>query len=1021
MSQIRQDQAQLIITIDAKESQEYQKTLKETAKGIANIKKLELGTKDFNKALEDQVRISKSLASADYSKLSLKQLQDRRSQLVQLQRVLPAIVFAEQGFERELQNVNGALATNAQRTRAVRGALQETGSSLSSLIKGFVKIAAPGAILGGLAAIGKRAISASADMKTLEASFATLVGGMDKAQVLIKKLNDFSLATPFTPEEVNQSAKTLLGFGRSADDVTEDLKILGQAAAATGAPFKSLALVFGQVAGVGKLLGNDVLQFINAGVPVYQVLAEHMNVSVAKVKELQQSGKITFDVLRQAFKEAGSEGGKFAGALELQSKTVNGLLSTLKGTSEAVLVALGSKFEGVMSRSLSGLIKFGNGLKELISPTKTVAQETKELQNEFNNEIGVLKRLSPHAEGRKELIDQINEKYKDYLPNLIKESDGLKEIEAAQKEANKAFQEKLILIAFEEEYKAQIDKTKQAVKLLAGAEMARARAAQTNENLSTQGATASQLEQQKKISEGFVNLVQNNAQAQIDGNEKALSEIEAAYDKTAKRIGSSLDAIRKKFAQTSTAGTPTAPAAGEVDSKAAEAARKKREKELEKARKKREEELEKERKAWAWFYKWIYETLPEQALQHHLKIMDEGNQRELDKLQERFLQGLISENEYNIERSRITTQGLADRIAVLDKFGREESDQRRKLNIQLLEEEKRLVAERAKQIGSMDNPELSELESKFANQLILEEEYNQRRLTSQFNFLQMQMQMLSEAGLEETEVFKQIQSEKLKTQIEINRQRTENEQRTKQMMDTIQKEGMAVMSDFFSLGAELLSQDERQRRKHASAIKAFESSAILVNAFAEVSEYAKQSAKFGPIAGPLIATARSISTMIRAGIAISKINAEQFATGGRIKSISGQLITESPNINTLPGGDNVLIAAKAGEVVLNEDQQRMLGGADTFRRIGVPGFNSGGIVPMLPSTTPTFSSTMISGATSAPVLDMSAMNDTVSKMAAILSSIPDVIQNMNLKTHVVYNDIKKANTTMTEIQRLSSY
>lgn len=63
-----------------------------------------------------------------------------------------------------------------------------------------------------------------------------------------------------------------------------------------------------------------------------------------------------------------------------------------------------------------------------------------------------------------------------------------------------------------------------------------------------------------------------------------------------------------------------------------------------------------------------------------------------------------------------------------------------------------------------------------------------------------------------------------------------------------------------------------------------------------------------------------------------------FAGGGRILSGHGAPIRRS-------NGDTRLITAKPGEVVLNEVQQARLGGASTFKRIGVPGFATGGIVP----------------------------------------------------------------------------
>src|SRR5690606_34981937 len=60
-----------------------------------------------------------------------------------------------------------------------------------------------------------------------------------------------------------------------------------------------------------------------------------------------------------------------------------------------------------------------------------------------------------------------------------------------------------------------------------------------------------------------------------------------------------------------------------------------------------------------------------------------------------------------------------------------------------------------------------------------------------------------------------------------------------------------------------------------------------------------------------------------------------YATGGRISS--GTPISRS-------NGDDRLITAKTGEVILNEEQQSRAGGAPFFRAIGVPGFATGGMV-----------------------------------------------------------------------------
>ena len=90
----------------------------------------------------------------------------------------------------------------------------------------------------------------------------------------------------------------------------------------------------------------------------------------------------------------------------------------------------------------------------------------------------------------------------------------------------------------------------------------------------------------------------------------------------------------------------------------------------------------------------------------------------------------------------------------------------------------------------------------------------------------------------------------------------------------------------------------------------------------------------GPFIGPILAAAT-----VGIGLAnVAKIAG--FAQGGlsgtRIMPGMGKSIYRS-------NGDNMLATVRTGEVILNERHQAMLGGADTFARMGVPGFASSGI------------------------------------------------------------------------------
>lgn len=88
-----------------------------------------------------------------------------------------------------------------------------------------------------------------------------------------------------------------------------------------------------------------------------------------------------------------------------------------------------------------------------------------------------------------------------------------------------------------------------------------------------------------------------------------------------------------------------------------------------------------------------------------------------------------------------------------------------------------------------------------------------------------------------------------------------------------------------------------------------------------------------------IATGAILAGVIKGLFAAVKSQIKGFAEGGVIDG--GAPIKRS-------NGDNVLITAKKGEVILNKRQQAAAGGPDFFRRLGVPGFNTGGVISSTP-------------------------------------------------------------------------
>jgi len=1090
MSQPRVDQAQLIITIDAKESAAYQSTLRNTAAGVAQMKKLTAGTEEFNKALNDQAAISKKLLATDYMKLSTKQLQDRRGQLIQLQRMMPQVTFAEAGFEKELQKVNAALTTASQRTRAVSASLNESDSAFKRLGRSILSVAGGFALWEGVKSIFKStigsAINLASTFETTSASFKILIGDQERAVALMKELNAFSTATPFEPAEVQAAAKTLLGYGRSAETVLSDIEILGNAAAATGADLKGLSLVFGQVAGAGKLMGQDALQFINQGVPVYQILGDMLGKSGAEIKELQSQGRITFDMLREAFKRAAEDGGKFAGALEAQSKTISGLFSTLRGNIDESIKRIGDRMIPVLKPALAFLGQFidesikriGDRMIPVLEPAlaflgqffEGLTQnlfEGKKATGEFADVIntaadvirGVGNAIAIVGAGIVTFVEVLRS-----IPQFVRENkDAIASLLVAVLSLNSAF----IAGAIASRAKAAADiylaaKTKIVTFATEGlnkafkanpigfviglvAALAAGMITLYNNSETVRRIVGGLWAALKQGAENAVNRVKtltanirifgkeaqlaitfnSNKKAQLRQEIAELKKMRAEYQLAGRTLGQAFSegyndpshAKPKKAAEKTVkdyidevqAQIKTQPSLGDMM--------------LDEEAKKSKKKEKKEKAAKPIILGDL--TAPEDRqkfIDFQVKIIEDAGEPELTELKKQHLEGKIETEQYEIERLRIAKEGILRKIDLLRSMGDEESDMMKQLQVELLENDKALTEQRIKQIEGLENTQLDALENQYLKRLISEEEYQQARLKIQSDFFAEQLRMMEENGLTETEAYKKLVKLKLQADFEYSKKKEEQQQRQIDMERKILNEGMAAYSGLLSAAADYLAADERNRRKHGEAIRAFQIASIMTDGLAEIAGIFKSTAGWGPI-GWAIGIAQAATAGIRTAAALSKTRAQQFWQGGQIQSVSGSVIDAPANIPTLPGGDNVLIAAKAGEVVLNQDQQRRAGGADFFRRLGVPGFAGGGMIPQLPNTTPTLSPRVLSPTApqSLPDPRLDVMIAMAHRMTEAVSAMPAVISNMNLKTHVVYSDLEQAGSDISEIRRLSSY
>ena len=182
-------------------------------------------------------------------------------------------------------------------------------------------------------------------MQTFNTRLTTLTGSAEGAEKVLSQIKKDALTTPFDVASLTQAESLLLSTGMSADDSREDIIALGDAISASGggnAELQRMAVNLQQIKNVGKASSLDIKQFAYAGIDIYGLLADSMGITRQEASDLD----VTYEMLSKALRKANSEGGKYYGAMEKQSKTYNGAMSNL---SESIDVLKGRLAEGLFN------------------------------------------------------------------------------------------------------------------------------------------------------------------------------------------------------------------------------------------------------------------------------------------------------------------------------------------------------------------------------------------------------------------------------------------------------------------------------------------------------------------------------------------------------------------------------------------------------------------------------------------------------------------------------------------------
>ena len=222
------------------------------------------------------------------------------------------------------------------------------GNLITQALKGAGALVASTFAVSGARDFISNMISVRQSIEQSEAALTSFLGSKEKADQMMESFKEMAATTPIDLETLSSSTQMMLGFGVSAETAGKMMHVLGDISGGNTQKFQSLSLAFSQMSSAGHLMGQDLLQMINAGFNPLEEISRQTGKSIAELREEMSKGAISSQQVTEAFISATEEGGRFHGMLKAQSQGLAGSFAKLKGAMNGMYNELGKESEGAI-------------------------------------------------------------------------------------------------------------------------------------------------------------------------------------------------------------------------------------------------------------------------------------------------------------------------------------------------------------------------------------------------------------------------------------------------------------------------------------------------------------------------------------------------------------------------------------------------------------------------------------------------------------------------------------------------
>lgn len=315
---------------------ELNKALETNKKELADTNKK---TKEYEKELDQLKTAEKENGTAT---------KEQKARMAELEKEIDkARTRAAQLKTEQIDLKNGLKNTTNELKKQKAGVsgVSDEMKKMKTLITGFI------AAYGGKK-LWDLLIGSNAEMEQYTTSLEVMLGSASKASAMIEKMREFAAKTPLTLENVISGGSLLMSYGVDESNLIDTMTKLGDLASGNAEKMDRITLAYGQMLAKGKVTGEELMQMTEAGVPLQTALAESIGVTGEEFSKMVSKGEVGIDDLNKAITGLTTGNGKFAGMMEKQSQTMQGMLSTLQDNLSEFMRKMGEGAFGEVKSAL---------------------------------------------------------------------------------------------------------------------------------------------------------------------------------------------------------------------------------------------------------------------------------------------------------------------------------------------------------------------------------------------------------------------------------------------------------------------------------------------------------------------------------------------------------------------------------------------------------------------------------------------------------------------------------------------